>query len=202
MREDSPLRPNGHKGQLRVRMWRDALAAHEAGRCRVTELRASDYLGPGASAGTSVVNTYVVAPTVAGKSVRMPMGRVDVPHSWTYLADIGALAAALAQGGGWGRAWHVPTLPPMTVRGVAADVARAAGVPEPAVSHYPRLVVSVGGVFSPLLRELWETRHQFERPFVLDSAAAQDRFGLTPTPWDAQLSETVAWLKAQPATRD
>ncbi len=197
MTEGTPLHPNGHKGEIRVRMWREALAAYEAGRCRVTELRASDYLGPGATPGTSVANTYVIAPALAGKAVRMPMGRVDVLHSWTFLADIGALAAALAQGGGWGQAWHVPTVAPMTIRGVATDYARAAGLPEPAVSSLPRLVVSVGGLFSPLLRELWETRHQFERPFVLDSSATQDYFGLVPTPWATQLAETTAALGGQ-----
>jgi nucleoside-diphosphate-sugar epimerase len=46
MRRDTPLRPSDHKGALRAAMWRDALAAHEAGRVRVTEARASDYLGP------------------------------------------------------------------------------------------------------------------------------------------------------------
>jgi hypothetical protein len=48
-----------------------------------------------------------------------------------------------------------------------------------------------------MLRELWETRHQFERPFVMDSSAAQERFGLVPTPWETQLTETVGWLTAR-----
>jgi hypothetical protein len=52
------------------------------------------------------------------------------------------------------------------------------------------------GVFHPLLRELKETRHQFEGPFLLDSSAAQERFGLAPTPWDITLKETVAYLQA------
>ena len=43
MTEATPVQPNGIKGQVRARMWADALAAHEAGRIRATELRASDY---------------------------------------------------------------------------------------------------------------------------------------------------------------
>ncbi|MEI2776157.1 MAG: hypothetical protein V9G19_09340 [Tetrasphaera sp.] len=63
-------------------MWQDALAAHEAGRVRATELRASDYFGPGASQGVSYLQQYVIGPTLAGKStVRIPMGRADTPHS-------------------------------------------------------------------------------------------------------------------------
>jgi nucleoside-diphosphate-sugar epimerase len=197
MTEDTAQHPNGTKGEIRVQMWRDALRAHEEGRCRVTELRPADYFGPGAGEGTSLLNTYVIGPAAAGKPVSMPIGGLDVPHSWSYLGDIGALAAALATGDGWGRAWHVPTLPPRTVRQVAAQTCAIAGVPAPKISALPRVVVSVGGWFSPMLRELWETRHQFERPFVLDSTAAQERFGLAPTPWETQMTETIDWLHAR-----
>jgi nucleoside-diphosphate-sugar epimerase len=199
MTEDSPLRPNGTKGEIRAQMWRDALRAHEEGRCRTTELRASDYFGPEASAGASVLNTYVIGPAAAGRKISMPIGGLDVPHSWTYLGDIGALAAKLAMGGGWGRPWHVPTAPARTVRQVATDVIALGAAPAPKISALPRFVVSAGGLFSPMLRELWETRHQFERPFVLDSTAAQAAFGLVPTPWETQLQETVTWLAAHPA---
>jgi len=36
----------------------------------------------------------------------------------------------------------------------------------------------------------------FESPYVLDSSAAQARFGLAPTPWREALEETAAWLRA------
>ena len=48
----------------------------------------------------------------------------------------------------------------------------------------------------PLLGALRETRHQFERPFVLDSTAAQSRFGLRPTPLREAIERTVAALRA------
>ena len=195
MTESTPVRPNGRKGEVRAQLWADALAAHDAGRCRVTEVRPSDYFGPGANDGSSVLNTYVITPAVAGRAVSVPLGRPDAPHSWTYLADIGNLVAALALGDGWGRVWHVPTNPPMTFREVAAAFARAAGQADVKVSTLPRAVVTMGGWFSPMLRELWETRHQFERPFVLDSSAAEAHFGLRPTPWEVQVEETVAAFK-------
>jgi hypothetical protein len=49
----------------------------------------------------------------------------------------------------------------------------------------------------PLIRELDETAYQFERPFVLDASAAEETFGLTPTPWDQALRETVAGFAEQ-----
>src|SRR5947208_1829286 len=42
MTEDLPLRAAGAKGRVRAGIWRDALAAHEAGRVRATEVRPSD----------------------------------------------------------------------------------------------------------------------------------------------------------------
>ena len=47
MTEDTPLAATGAKGRVRNRMWADALAAHRAGRVRVTEVRGSDYVGAG-----------------------------------------------------------------------------------------------------------------------------------------------------------
>jgi hypothetical protein len=58
----------------------------------------------------------------------------------------------------------------------------------------PRGVTTAVGAVVPLLRELRETRHQFERPFVLDSSRAERTFGLAPTPWQAALEATVAAL--------
>lgn len=195
MTEQAPLRPAGTKGRIRGAMWTDALAAHEAGRIRATEVRASDYFGPGAGSGVSLLNSYVIAKAYAGKSVRLVTGGADVPHSWTYLPDIGALAAALATDDrSWGRPWHVPTSAPLTARQVARDAAALGGHPEPAVAPFPRVVKRLARV-APVVRELDETAYQFELPFVLDSTAATETFGLEPTPWDQALAETVSWLR-------
>lgn len=195
MREDTPLRPNGHKGALRAGMWTDALALHSQGRIRATELRASDYFGPGATKGASVLNDLVLARATAGRSVVMPMGRTDAPHSWTYLPDIGALAATLATDDrSWGRVWHVPTSPARTIRQVVDDAAALRGHRSPRVLALPRVVVTLGGVVVPLLKELRETRHQFERPFVIDATVTEQTFGLAPTPWEDALEATLAAL--------
>lgn len=195
MTEDTPLRPHGTKGEIRARMWGDALAAHEAGRVRACELRASDYFGAGAGAGMSYLNQYVIGPAAAGKrTLRLLLGVPDAPHSWTYLDDIGRLAATLATDDrSWGRAWHVPTGPPRTLREVAEEAAALAGHRTPAVVMLPRAVKWAARVV-PLVRELDETTHQFERPFLLDSSLACATFALAPTPWPEALAATVSGL--------
>jgi hypothetical protein len=54
----------------------------------------------------------------------------------------------------------------------------------------PGPLLMAAGAFSPLMRELRETRYQFAEDFVIDSSAAQETFGLAPTPWE-QVLESV-----------
>ncbi|WP_404390022.1 NAD-dependent epimerase/dehydratase family protein [Humibacillus xanthopallidus] len=193
MREDDPLRPAGHKGALRADMWTEALARHEAGRLRATELRGSDYFGPGTTPRSSYLNDIVIDAILAGRTPIVPVGRADAPHSWTYVPDVGALAARLATDDrGWGRAWHVPTSPARSFDEAAADVARLAGTRARRVRTLPRALGTAAGVVVPFMRELRETRHQFERAFVLDSNLTQQTFGLAPTPWEEALTVTIA----------
>ncbi|MEU0517399.1 NAD-dependent epimerase/dehydratase family protein [Streptosporangium sp. NPDC006007] len=195
MREDDPLTPPSVKGAVRVRMWREALAAHAAGRVRVTEVRGSDYFGPGCRDQSHLGDRFVPR-LLGGRPVRH-LGDPDLPHSWTYVPDVArALVAAAADDRSWGRAWHIPTGEPMTVRRIADRLCALAGVPNPGVKVMPHWLVRTAGAFSPLLGELEELRYQFVRPFVLDSTAFRHTFGLAPTPMDEALAATVAWWRA------
>jgi hypothetical protein len=57
----------------------------------------------------------------------------------------------------------------------------------------PRPLLRVIGLAVPFVRELEEVHHQFVRPFVLDSSAAQETFGLAPTPIEEGLATHVRW---------
>ncbi|MFV0526974.1 MAG: NAD-dependent epimerase/dehydratase family protein [Acidimicrobiales bacterium] len=194
MTEDLPLRPTSAKAEVRATMWREALAAHEAGRIRATELRASDYFGPGARPGVALLNDYVIRPAARRRTAWVPIGDLDAPHSWTYLPDIAALAAALATtDDGWGRPWHVPTAAPRSMRQVVQDVAalgdgRGRGNGKVAMMPGRTLVRAL----IPTARELKHTEYQFVAPFVLDSSRTQEAFGLAPTPWTDALAATGA----------
>lgn len=197
MTEATPVAPNGVKGAVRAQMWADALAAHDAGRVRATEVRASDYIGP-ATLSSSLVSTYLITPLLTGKSPRMPVGRNGVRHSWTFDQDVAALVVELARGGddtAYGRVWHVPTDAAATFGDVAALVAEIAGVEARPVRVMPRAVVTIGGLIVPLLRELKETRHQFERPWELYGTAAQEHFGVRPTPLRDAVAATIDALR-------
>jgi nucleoside-diphosphate-sugar epimerase len=188
MTEDTPLRPSSVKGQVRVRMWQDALDAHRTGRIRATEVRGSDYLGAGAQ---STLTLLVVPKVLAGRRAIVP-GDLDVPHSWTYVGDVArTLIAAGANEQAWGRAWHVPSAPAASIRQLATRISALAGAPAPRLSPMPAPVLWLGGVFDPTVRELREVAYQFLRPFVLDSSAATATLGIEATPLDHTLRETI-----------
>jgi nucleoside-diphosphate-sugar epimerase len=189
MVEAMPDAGAGVKARVRATMWAQALAAHEAGRARVVEVRGSDYMGAGVGEGAHL--TRVVPRAVAGKSVRV-FGSADQPHSWTDVQDMGrALVAVAAQESAWGKVWHAPTNPPRTQREAVADVCRSVGKPPATVRTYPKALLTIGGRVSPLMRELQETVYQFERPYVLDSSAITRELGLAPTAWDEVCRSTA-----------
>lgn len=190
MHEDDPLATREPKGRVRVRMWQDALARHEAGAVRVTELRGSDYLGPGAEAHAHA-GPRMLAPLLAGRTIR-PIGSADQPHTWTYLPDFAAaLATAAVTPAAWGRAWHVPSPEPLTFRALAGRFAAAAGAPAPRIAPVPLPLVRALGVAQPMMRELHAMGYQFVEPFVADDAASRRALGLTPTDWDTVVADTL-----------
>ncbi|MEU5938349.1 NAD-dependent epimerase/dehydratase family protein [Micromonospora sp. NPDC047548] len=191
MTEQTPPAATGTKGRVRNRMWADALAAHRAGRVRVTEVRGSDYLG---ADGTSL--PMMVLPRVlAGQRVFLPVDW-DAPHTWTYIPDVArTLVVAATDARAWGRAWHVPSPPAAGMRELANRAAALAGAPAPKLTRMPYPVLWLGGLANPFVRELRETAYQFDRPFLMDSAAATATLGVEPTPLDRALKETVTALR-------
>jgi nucleoside-diphosphate-sugar epimerase len=188
MTEETPLAATGPKGRVRARVWQDALAAHQAGRVRATEIRAADFVGPGAE---SALGERIVRRVRRGKSVSV-LGRADRLHTWSFTEDVaGMLVVAGADPDAWGRAWHVPSNEPRTQRSVIDDLSAAAGVGQVRVSAVPSVVLAGMGLVWPLMRELRETEYQFRDDFVMDSSAAQATFGLKPTAWEEIVAVTV-----------
>jgi nucleoside-diphosphate-sugar epimerase len=200
MTEDLPLNATGTKGRVRAQMWLDALAAHEAGRVRVTEARASDFFGPEVLG--SAMGDRVVPRVLTGKRVSV-IGDADAPHSWTFADDAAATLVVLGTDErALGRAWHVPSAPACSARQLVAALAEAAGVAPPKVSSMPTWMLKPAGVVVPMLKELRETAYQFETPFVIDASAAETTFGLHATPLPEAAAQTVAWWRThltQPA---
>jgi hypothetical protein len=92
----------------------------------------------------------------------------------------------------------VPTTPPRSQRQALTDLARAMGAAPAKVSGTPWPVLRAVGAFQPQMREIVGIRHQWDQPFVLDSAETTAVLGLRPTPW---VDVVRASAEAAPAGR-
>ena len=190
MTPETPLAATDVKGRVRIRMWTEALAAHEAGRVRVTEARAADFVGPQVPGDHSHLVRQLPALRKGGRAY--VVGDPDALRSWAFMPDVAATLATLGTDErALGRAWHVPSNPPRSQRQAIGDLAAALGVPPVPVSSIPWPVLRAVGVIVPMMREVVAIRHQFDQAFVIDASATTETFGLTATPWDEVLAATA-----------
>jgi nucleoside-diphosphate-sugar epimerase len=186
--EDLPLATTSVKGKIRTRTYLDALASHDAGRIRMTEARASDFLGRGAKS----LFTTMIAPKVREGQPALIPADFDAAHSITYTLDVGRTLATLATDPrAYGRAWHVPSPPPVSLRQLANRYAELIGAPAPKLRKAPSSLLRLAGLFDVETREFIEVRYQFAAPWVLDSSAAQQTFGLVPSTVDEALKSML-----------
>ncbi|WP_027341638.1 NAD-dependent epimerase/dehydratase family protein [Hamadaea tsunoensis] len=188
--EDLPLATTTIKGRVRVRMWTDALAAHDAGRVRVTEVRASDFLGAGAA---SLYTLTVVPQLLAGVSPIAYPADLDAPHSWTYAADAArTLIAASRSDEAWGHAWHVPSTSDASARELTERLSKVAARDEALLHSMSVDELAELAAHDSILAEVPEMSYLFRRPFVLSTARTERVLGVTPTDLDAVLAETLS----------
>ena len=198
MTESTPLRPTTRKGKVRAELWDALHVAHRSGLVPTAAVRASDFFGPGVLA--SAFGERFFGPLVAGKKVSL-MGPPEHRHAITYVRDLAeALVAVASDADSWGRAWIAPTAPARRMGEIVELAAAAAGVAPRSRVVAPWQLRLVGR-FVPDAGEVVEMLYQFHDDFDVDSSAAEDRFGLSPTPLDTAIAETIAWYRERGGVR-
>lgn len=189
MHPDLPDAATDHKGVLRARLWADALAAHDAGRLRAVEVRASDYVGPGIGENGHI--TRVLPAALQGKAVSM-IGRTDLPHTFTDVLDVARMLVAAAEDpNAHGRTWMVPSNAPRSQQQALTEVLAAAGKPPVTVRRLPAGMLRAMGLVSPMMREIAQMSYQWTAPYVVDDTETRAHFGIEPTPWDEVCRRTA-----------
>jgi nucleoside-diphosphate-sugar epimerase len=197
IREDLPYAATNRKGRARARVAERFMAAHAAGDVAVTIARASDYFGPGAV--ESAVGGRFFGPIVAGKAASV-FGDPEALHSVTYVPDFARTLIQLARHDeAFGQAWHVPSVPTVSIRRFSELAGEAAGTGTPRLSRLSRPILRLVGLFVPAAGETVEMLYEFEEPFVLDSSKCEKAFGLKPTPFAESIPATVAWWRDRAA---
>jgi len=190
--EDLPLNGTWVNSRVRAQMWLEAKNLHDQGVIRAVEVRGSDYVSPGIQ---SRFGDRVVPMLKSGKSVQL-LGGIDHLHSWTAPVDVATLMRIVAtEPKAWGKAWHVPSNTPKTQREVVIDIAKELGLKDVKVGSVSPGILTVLGLFNPVIRELNNGIYQFNAPFVIDDSAARKSFGAKPTPWDVMIKNLVSAYK-------
>ena len=192
IREDNPYAATGHKGKTRALMAEMLLDAHKSGKIRVSIGRGSDFFGP------QVINAafgeMFFKPAFEGKSVNL-LGNIDLPHSLSYIKDFAKALVIMGEDDrALGKAWHIPNTEAQTIRHFVQIIEQELG--NPIKSRVAGMfLISVLGLFNPMVREVKEMMYTWEEPYVVDSSNFEKEFGLKATPFEQSIKETVDWFR-------
>jgi nucleoside-diphosphate-sugar epimerase len=190
--EDRAHEAHTHKGRLRSRMSRELLAAHDAGTVEVAIGRASDYFGPRGGAQSNLGDRLFPA-ALAGRTATV-LGSPDQPHTYTFIPDIGEGLAVLGEHpDAPGQVWHLPNDPDThTTRQLVDTVYTLAGQSRTRLRQVHPLLLRAAAITNPTVRSLLEMQYQFDEPFIVDSARITTRLGVSSTPLERALEQTLS----------
>ncbi len=195
LREDMPYQPHTKKGKTRAEMAQAVMDAHASGKVRVAIGRASNFFGPEDHAVTDLA----IRPALLGKTINL-IGKMDQPHTFSYVADFGRLLATLGtHDEAFGQIWFTPSPAPVTQAELVNMIEREIGKPVKIMLGGPAMMRFLG-LFNPMIRETVEMMYEWTGPFIVDTSKAEKAFGLQGTPLPLALKETVAWLREDMAS--
>lgn len=190
--ESLPYAAQTRKGKVRAAMAEALLTAHQQGKVRVAIGRAGDFFGP--RVRVSAMGERIFPAALAGKTVQV-LGNPDLPHTYTYMPDIGKALVILGEAEqALGGVWHIPSATTVSTRQFLQMVGEAIGKPV-RIQTAPKLLLQLLGLFNADVREVLEMIYQFEEPFIVDGGKFTQTFGHQATPLPAAIQATVAWWR-------
>ncbi len=172
MDQHTPVRPTSPLGQVRAQLWQMLV---ESG-VDATELRASDYFGPGAGK-LAHAGDRLVQPIKQGRTAWV-FGNPQAKHSWSYLPDIAECLAILATSPQLsGQYWIGPISGNASLQEFAELVR-----PGAKVRQLPRLVIKLMALFSPMMKAVLSGAYMHDEQFIADDSAFRAASGFRPTP--------------------
>jgi nucleoside-diphosphate-sugar epimerase len=193
--EDHRQTPKTRKGRLRKTIADMALEAHLAGRVRTVIGRSADFYGPGAV--NSPFYIKFLENILANKAAQtlMPKGP---KHTYAYTADNGRALVQLAlDEGAYGKAWHLPVGPAVTVEEMAKYFRRSLGQ-DFKISYLPPFIAKLLGLFNGTVREAVEMSYQFEHDYVLDWSPFRKRYpDFSVTPYKQGTKAMVEYFRSR-----
>ena len=184
-----------HVGKPSVRseitqIWKDAVNKNGL---KFAALRAPDFFGPNVL--LSQFGEVVFGNLAKGGSAQFLIP-IDQPHDFAYVPDIARAVKALVEApdSDFGQVWHLPCSSTMSPRQLMELGAESLGV-TPKVFSFSLWQLRILGVFSPLVKEMWDMRFQWDRPYVVDAKKFKNRFKFEATPFNVSIPATAMSFK-------
>jgi nucleoside-diphosphate-sugar epimerase len=134
---------------------------------------------------------------IQGKTIKV-MGNPDLPHTYTYVPDIGKALVTLGEREeALGQTWHLLSPQTVTTRNFICLVCNEAST-VPHIQAAPGWMMNASGLFNSMFREIAEIAYEFEEPFILDNSCFTRTFGDIATPLAEAIPTTLNWYKSQP----
>lgn len=189
MTEATPYNPSSRKGELRARIATTFMDEVTRAELRGAIVRAADFYGPGAA--LSVTHATVTERLRAGKTPQW-IGNPKAVHTFTYTRDAGrSLALVGNTPSAFGQVWHALTSKePITGEQYVRIACELAHRPY-GLQAAPRWLLTLMGIFVPVVRESLEMLYQFESDYRFDSSKVERAFGLTATTYREGLAATL-----------
>ncbi len=190
MTEDTPINPPSKKGIIRAQLVKMILDEVEVSNLTALIARCADYYGPKIERN-GMVREMIFKNFATGKKANW-LGSDKFKHSITYTPDAGKATALLGNTpDAFNQVWHLPTASnPLTGKEWIETIAKEMDV-KPNYQVANKFIVSIMGIFMPIMREMKEMLYQYDRDYVFDSSKFEKRFNFTPTPYLTGIKEII-----------
>lgn len=193
MTEEIPNNPCSKKGEVRAKIATMLMDAVKSGKIQGLIARAADFYGP--NTHLSMFTNLAIDNIKKGKKPQALL-HDDKKHSFTFIPDTGrALADLAADASAFNQIWHLPTSNPALTGKEMIEIFIKYYGSQQKYSILSKIMVNIGSLFVPVVREIKEMLYQYEHDYYFDSTKFEKHFGYGATNYEEGLKQTAEWYK-------
>jgi nucleoside-diphosphate-sugar epimerase len=195
MTETTPFNPCSEKGKVRAEIDEMLLSEMKSGSFKAIIAKAADFYGPRATT-TSASYIMIFDRLKKGKAGQCFVS-ANQTHTYTYTPDAAkALYMLATTESAYGQTWHLPSsLPGLTSNEFVSVAAKYLNA-KAKVQVLPKWLLTIVGLFVPIMKEMKEMLYQFEFPYEFDSSKFEKAFQFKPTSYEDGIRQTAEWCLA------
>ena len=192
MTEETPINPVAEKGKVRAEVAGMLIDAVEKNKVEAIIARAPDFYGPGVTGSMLYQSVYLNL--LKNKNPQW-LGKLDVTHSFIYSKDIGKAVTLLGNTpGAFNQIWHLPTTDEKLTNRQWIELMMNAMNKQKKIQTMPDWMITLVGIFMPILKELQDVGYQFKQDYFFNSDKFNKRFNFTPTSPEMGIKGTTNFM--------